>query len=55
ATFGAESNERTPVGDGLDQFRPLSPQASPTRYDELEKFRPLSPMSKAGQPVQPVD
>jgi len=55
ATFGADANERTPVGDGLDQFRPLSPQASPTRHDELEKFRPLSPMSKAGQPVQPVD
>eukprot|EP00439_Symbiodinium_sp_Y106_P013404 s4657_g1.t3 len=55
ATFGADANERTPVGDGLDQFRPLSPQASPTRHDQLEKFRPLSPMSKAGQPVQPVD
>ncbi|CAE7244568.1 unnamed protein product, partial [Symbiodinium pilosum] len=53
ATFGEGSSSRPAVGDGLDQFRPLSPQASPSRYDELEKFRPLSPMSKAGQP--PVD
>ena len=50
---------RTPVGDGLDQFRPLSPQASPARYDELEKFRPaeaeidLTLSRSLGQPTPP--